>query len=71
MKRNSKTHHEELATSTPCAEESDAVVEGGMLRPTALKRKSFKRAVVSGFEAKIHLPDSVGVLMCWFEVKKT
>ena len=26
-KRNSKTHHEELVTPTPCAEESDAVVE--------------------------------------------
>ena len=27
MKRNSETHHEELVTPTPRAEESDAVVE--------------------------------------------
>jgi hypothetical protein len=27
MKRNSKTHHEELVTPTPCVEESDAVIE--------------------------------------------
>ena len=27
MKRNSKTHNEELVAPTPCAEESDAVVE--------------------------------------------
>ena len=27
MKSKSKTHHEELVTPTPCAEESDAVVE--------------------------------------------
>ena len=26
-KKNSKTHHEELIAPTPCAEESDAVVE--------------------------------------------
>ena len=31
---------------------------------------TLKRAVVSGFEAKINLSDSVDVLMCWFEVKK-
>ena len=41
-----------------------------MLRPTAPKRKSFKRAVVSGFEADIDLPDNVDVLMFWLEVKK-
>ena len=44
--------------------------DGGMLRPTAPKRKSFKRAVVSGFEADINLPDSVDVIVYWFEVKK-
>jgi len=27
LKWDSKTHHEELVTPTPCAEESDAVVE--------------------------------------------
>ena len=27
VKRNSKAHHEELVTPTPCAEESGAVVE--------------------------------------------
>ena len=34
------------------------------------KKKVIQRAVVSGFEAKINLSDSVDVLMCWFEVKK-
>ena len=34
------------------------------------EKESFKRAVVSGFEANINLPDKTDVLMCWFEVKK-
>jgi hypothetical protein len=52
----SKAHHEELATPTPCAEESNAVVEwlgrwnGATDSP---EKKSFKRVVVNGFEADI------------------
>jgi len=53
----SKTHHEELITSTSYIEESDAVVEwlgrwNGATKVTAPKRKSFKRVVVSVFDGK-------------------
>ena len=52
---------------------SDAVVESsGSEGGTngSEKKKSFKCTVVSGFKANINLPDSVDVLMCWFEVMK-
>ena len=64
MKRNSKTHHEELVTPTPCAEKSDAVVEWFRRwnAATAPKRRTLKLvAVVSGFEANIDPPDNVDV----------
>ena len=70
MKRNSKTHHEELVTPIPCAEESDAVVEWFGRWNTAINSSENKVISNASREANIDLPNSVDVLMCWFEVKK-
>ena len=71
MNRNSQTHHEELVTSTSRAEESDAVVEWFGRWNTAINSSENKKVISNASrEANIDLPNSVDVLMCWFEVKK-
>ena len=63
MKKNSKTHHEELATPTPCAEESDAVVEWFGRWNAAINSSEKKVIQTRNREANINLPDSGDVVM--------
>ena len=69
----SKTHHEELVTSTSYIEESDAVVEwlGRWNGATnSSEKKVVQRVAVSVLRWTFSLPERVDVLICGFKSRR-